>query len=426
MSPELRRTILRNVIWLLVSLTLATGVWVAARLQSDPVEERVYSPVRIQFSTDEGLIITDTPRETARVFVRAQQSQINRLTIEDVVVRANLTGLGPGTHTIPLQVEVARPASADSQPAQLTVTLERVVTRQKPVVIAIAQPPATDLDYDPAEYDVFQAAVSGADADVERVEAVVGEVDLSDVRSATDAMVTLSPVDASGTRVDDVTVNPRQVRVSINVYTRDDTRLVSILPNYRSSTLPEGYFVARINKIDPQTVFVRELIPGALDQIGNVIQTPPIDLTGRTDDFEVTVPIILPSDRVRLLGDTTTVTIGFVIDAQTSSVTLEGIPVEVVGVSSGFQYTLSAQTVSVIFNGPASLLRDLRASDVQAVIDLEALAPGSYALEPRITVLDGRFDMSQVQVTVLPPDISVNLLVPVTPVPVTPTLPPGG
>jgi YbbR domain-containing protein len=67
--------------------------------------------------------------------------------------------------------------------------------------------------------------------------------------------------------------------------------------------------------------------------------------------------------------------------------------------------------VDVILSGPVPLLKALRASDVEAYVDLAGLAPGNYQLQVSYRVL-----LEGVQVeALLPAQIAVTILSGVAP-----------
>src|SRR5689334_5098585 len=140
MPNRVQEMFFNNLLWFLASLVVAILVWFVATIEANPIEERVFT-LPITVVPDDGMIVTQQSNETARVIVRAQSSTLQLLQSNDIEVSVNLSGLDAGEHTLPLIVKIARSASTDTQPAQIRVSLERVVAQQKEVVID-AIPPA--------------------------------------------------------------------------------------------------------------------------------------------------------------------------------------------------------------------------------------------------------------------------------------------
>jgi len=403
MSRELQQTIIDNLSWFLGALILAFFVWFVATRQADPIETRSYANVPIQFDVPQGLIVTGDPNSSATVTVRAQQSELARLSRDDVVVRAPLEGLGPGVHTVPLQASVARTASVeDTRPTQITLTLEQIVSQQKPVSIVITEPPAADISFDqPTDY-LAQVTVRGAESDVSEVVSVRGEIDLSGRRRPFEAEVVLTPLDVDGDSVEDVTLEPRTISVPVNLFRRDDVISVSVQPDILFDTLPDGYSPTSIS-YEPQVIFLSG--PASiLEAIGDTVFTEPISLADHTSDFVETVPLRLPGD-VLVFGGTRSVTVSIGVVPQLGILQLDDIPVEIIGQSEGLTLQYSPETLSVVLNGPRVLLDSLTAADVRAVIDVNGLQPANYELAPQIILQQGQAEMDSI--ITLPARVSV-------------------
>src|SRR5512145_2794560 len=136
-ARSINRTILENVMWFGGSLTLAFLIWVVASFQSDPIlEQRFAERLPIQMTPDSGLLLTSpslAERQTSLV-IRAPRSVLDLLTAEEIEVWADLSGLGPGEHTVELQASLARqPARvANMSPRLMRVMLEEAAQRLVP------------------------------------------------------------------------------------------------------------------------------------------------------------------------------------------------------------------------------------------------------------------------------------------------------
>lgn len=409
MSAEQRQALISNALWFAGSLALAFAIWFVATIQADPIEQEQFRAIEVQLQYDEdNLIITNSPRTSVRVFVRAQQSVLDLLTAEDIVVRADLNGRDAGTHTVPLIVETARQASADTQPAQITVDLARIEAQQKPVRIEVDNPPPLDYTYEQPVPNVVQAEVRGASERVAEVAYVRGLINLEDRRNAFETEVSLSAVDSDGRRVQNVTVEPRTVSVSAVVYPRPDVKQVAVTPDILVSTLSADHTITMFDW-EPKTVYISGTA-AQLNALGDTIRTESISLRGRTQDFDVTVPLELPTSLFPLSGDANVqVTVG--ITAQTTTRQFDNVMVEVIGLPAG--YTLQSITpdrLSVILSGPVSTVNNINPSEIQAVLSLADIQAGNNDITPQIVIRQGQVDVSNI--SVLPSSISVTVLPP--------------
>jgi len=414
------RIIMNNLVWMIASLALAFWVWFVATTQANPIELRRFSNLPVQLNVSEDMLVIDPPLRPVRVTVRGQQSVIDGLTNEDIVVRADLTNLAPGTHTVPLVAEVARNtinALAETQPTQITVMLEIIEAQQKPVNLLVAEPPPTDFTYDLPVSDILQAQVSGAASAVANVVSVQGKIDLSEQRNPIDLDVRLEPVDADGNVVEDVNVEPQNARVTVSVFQRDDVRQVSIRPQILVETLPDGYVLSTIS-YEPQTIFVSGT-PRTLANLDSTFFTSPIALTDRTSDFEVSVAIEFPDEVTPVMNGEDRVTVSVGIEELTTVRQFDEISVDIIGVANDLSATLTPDVISVVLNGPISLLDTITVNDIQVVVDLNGLGVGNHEVTPSVVVNQG--ELLEGEITLLPPTVTVILIPNVPTVNVTPS-----
>jgi len=414
MIDKLRSSgLIGNVIWLVVSVLLATAVWYIAETSSDPITRRTFSAIPVQIVQDDATVLTNTPTRFATVIVQGGQSVVTSRQSDDVIVRADLTGLGAGTHTIALDVSVALPQSdgrqrlvAQTEPSQITVELERRESFQKPIVINVSDPPPIGFTNAPPVTDIFQAVVSGAESVVSEVVEVRGAVNLSDNQNPIEVDARLFAVDAEGNRVDDVTIDPQTVSVSVNITRRDDVKQVSVRPNILVGTQPDGYTLSTFS-YEPQTLF----IGGTSEQLANLndtIFTIPISLQGRTSDFSVDVPVRLPNDNLFVIGGESNIAVDVTILAQVAVRQFDNITVGRIGLTEGYTATIAPQTVSTIINGPSVQVENLLASEIQVVVDLNGLEPGRYDLTPSIVI--SQADLDGDNASLLPAVVNVEII----------------
>jgi YbbR domain-containing protein len=399
-KQPVKRVVINNALWFAASFALAFFVWVIATLQTDPiVEQRFRASIPVQIEIDTGMTVVEQQTSTVTVTVRAQESVQEELTSEDIIVRADLRGLEPGVHTIELESELARRGVLDTQPKQITVTLEELTSQQitiQPFIAADNDVPATFVRETPVLSET-QATVSGIASRVREVSVVRAPVDLTGQLNSLETEVRLFPIDVNGRVVSDVTIEPPVVDVFVEIRRREDIQEVSVSPNIDPETLPEGYTVTF--SYTPQTLF---LVGTAtqLESVPNPLSTELIDLTGRTEDFEATASVILPEGVTALVLGEQTVTIFFEISAQTTTRQFESIQVEFIGLDDQQLIAEPAlDEVVVLVTGPEPLVRDLTPASIRVVIDISGLESGTYDLTPQALI-------SQVQID--PQGISVN------------------
>jgi YbbR domain-containing protein len=407
--PPLRKTIIDNLFWFMIALGLSIFVWVTATTQSDPIETwRMVERVPIRFTTDAGLLITNQNELTAaaQVQLRSPRSVRQIMSVEDVQVWADLTGLGPGEHTIPLSSRVApdrRATVVSTSPSQITVTLELEASQLKTVEAVVSADPAPVVRLDNVRLDALQVLITGPASRVEQVVKAVIPLDLSSARSTFETDIRPIPVDVDGQIVSGVNLSPSVIHVTVEISPRSDVRELRVLPDLIGQ-LPEGYVLAPTFDYEPTSIIVSGPSE-VLAALPDTILTTPIDLSGRRQDFVVEVTVQLPDPRLLILsGRTIRVSVG--VTAPTTTRQFDRIPVEIIGLREGLTAQLLPQEVTVLVTGSQPLLTTLTQDSVRVAVNLGALtAPGTYRVDPLASVdADG-----ELSIAVLPDEIDVQL-----------------
>ena len=406
-------SLLGNIFWFGIALIFAFWIWFVAVTSANPITQRTWNNIPVQILNDEGFVVTNSPTTLARVDVRAQSSVSNLLTRDDLVVQADVRGLGEGRHVVTLDVEVSplreageRNVIADTRPSQITIELELVEAQQKPLQLDVVGNPPTGFDYESPEMEVRQVEVRGVLSQVTQVASVVGTIDLQDQRNPVDFDVRITPVDADGQRVNDVELTPQTVRVSVNVFRRDDIKQVSVRPQIRVDTLPTGYVLSSIS-YDPQTIFVG----GDLERLADSFSTESIDLSDQFGDFEISVPVRLPND-VFVIDGSNLVTVSLGISEVTTTRTVDNIPLEILGLDANQSVQVAPDAVSVVLNGPRSVVDQILPDDIQLILDLNGLSAGNYQVEPTVNIAQEQAFLDPENITLLPSSINVIISTP--------------
>ena len=401
-----------NLLWLAVSLLLASGIWYIAVTSADPIGKKSFRGIPIQIVPSDTAEMTHSRLRLATVTIQGLQSTISDRRADDVVVRADLSRLGPGTHTVPLEVSVTQP-DADSlrrlvtsvQPAQIMVELEPLESHEKKIAINLQAMPPVGFRHDDPSPDVTEVMVSGAASRVGQVVAVRGDLDLSASRNPIEQDIRLFAVDADGNRIDDVELDPPTATVSVNIARRDDIRQLAVRPNVLLDTLPAG-FTLKNQSYDPESIFVSGA-PEQLAIISDTLFTEPISLEGRQEGFVTTVPVQLPGDDLFVMSGDNNVSVSIEIIPIIDSRQIDEIPVAHIGLESGYTVSIVPKAVSAIVTGPVVLVDSLTADRMQVVVDLNGLAPGVYDRQPSIAINQG--ELSEDNVSLLPDVVNVEI-----------------
>ncbi len=378
-----------------VSLLLAVLLWGWVTQQQDPVESRSYTELAIEEPDLSGTIeiVTSLPRVT--VSVSDVASQVEGLDRSNITVSLDVSEIdGPGTFEAPVEVSTEGELREISvSPDTISVQVEEEVGEVFPLIVEhqqVAGDATWVVDITPA---VSQVTVRGTQSTVDRVERVT--LPVSTEGQTSDFIMVFEPtaVGEDGQRVQEVTIEPDQVRTNVEMETRGKT--VSVVPQVQG--LPaEGYVLQQTVAL-PSTVIL-DGPDEALDPI-LFVDTQPVDIAGATESISQEVSLEPLPEGVTLVEPATNeveVRVAIGTSAGTPNV-IQGMPVEVRNLGDGFQVNVDPASVELSVSASADILSSLTPDDIDVFVDITGLGPGVYSLRPEVT---------------LPPEISATVLNP--------------
>ncbi len=373
----------------LLAFALALAVWVMAVTAANPDETRIFpNPIPIEFiGQDPGLIMTSgSVPQHVEITLRAPHSVWQGLLSSEAPVRAlvDLTGLGSGTHTVNVQIQIGtRPIRIISvTPQTFDLTLEPQVTRSLAINLTLTGTLATGYQVGDAVLDPAEVVITGAESLVSRIDHVQATLDLTNARQTIAVSLPLQALDEKGAVISGVTVLPESVQVSLPVIQQGGYRDLAVKVMTVGNPA-SGYSLTSVAAFPP-IVTVYSANSAIIDAMPGYVETTSLNLSGSKADIEEQLGIILPSG-VTLIGEQT-VTVRVGIAPIESSRTISYRPVDVIGLATGLLANLSPQTVDIILSGPLPILDSLAISDVRVQVDLTGLAPGTYQLTPKVSI----------------------------------------
>jgi len=373
---------------LFIAFLLAVAVWVMAINSSDPSVEKVYPnevPIEVAGQSTDTVINTDL-LENVAITLRAPTSIWNTLLVEKAPVRAfiDLAGLGVGPHTVPVQIQIGtKPVEIVSyNPRSITLEIEPLLTQNMDIrVIYQGSLPVGFQSEDPV-LSQTSVTVSGAESTVKSVAEVRAVVKLTDVKANIHQSIQLVAVNSNGQVVSGVSISPEKVDYTQNVAERGGYRNV-VVKVVTAGLVPSGYKLTSLS-VFPPTVTVFATDPLLVDDLPGYVETFPIDLNGKTSDFEQRIALNLPFSVQAIEADQVTVNVG--IAPIESSITLEDVQVEATGLPTNKIVIIEPAKVTVVISGPVIVLQALKASDLRVLLDLTGMGTGKFTVEPKVTL----------------------------------------
>jgi YbbR domain-containing protein len=293
----------------------------------------------------------------------------------------------------------------DFAPRTVPVAIDRIGQKEVPVVVDRGQVPEGFAIGTP-QVSNHTVVASGPESQLALVERAVATVQIFASGIDVQRQVDLQPVDVDGRQVELVELDPATVTVEIDVRAVETSKSVAVIPAL-SGKVADGYEVAAVS-VEPQivTLFGQADALGAIDEVS----TLPVNITGLSATTTLDAQLALPPD-TRLAGGTTPVQVTVEVQAATATRTmLLGVVCQ--GAAAGVACLPGQQQLSVTLSGPAAVLSGINAADVTPAVDVSGLDPGTYQLNPVVTLPDG-IEL----VSMSPGTISVTLRAPATPAP---------
>lgn len=402
---------------------MACAVWVTAVTASDPNQTKVYpTPVAVNiFGQGPGMILTDVSGQQVSVTLLAPQSVWGQLNQGNGIIKAvaDITGLGQGTHTVPVHITISNISPVELvgvDPTTISVTLETLATRTLPLNLTIIGFPAVGFELGLPTQSSSYISVSGPQSLVQQVDKITATINASQAQVEIHQTVDIQAVDIDNNPISGLTLTPKQVTITLPVTQLGGYRNVAVKVVTKGQ-ISNGYRITNIS-VFPPVVTVFSSDPTLVDSLPGYIETNPIDITSAHDDIDTQASLNLP-DGVSVVGNQT-VTVQVGIAAIESSITLKNMPVTVTNLGNDLGGEASPNTVDIILSGPLLVLDQLTADKVHLTVDMTGKAIGEYQVTPDVTI-----DIPSITVeSILPGTVQVRIFA-ATPTPIVNTGTPG-
>ncbi|MBQ6502464.1 MAG: hypothetical protein IJI57_00950 [Flexilinea sp.] len=403
---------LKDIPLIILCIFLAFFIWIFATMTSDPTEEGRFSQT-ITIETvglPENCMITSGLPSSVSVNLRAPNSVWRRISMERVQGKAiiDVTGLEPGTHQIPVSVQIGiSPVQIISvTPSVATVTIEEFETREFPIVVEETGEIPTAFRADAPVLSQETVEISGTVTQLDKISKVSVLLERNNNTETIEDTLPIYAYTEEGRIVKDVTITPDKVKVTEEIRMRGGYRILSVKLSVKGE-ISAGYRVDNLG-VDPGFVTVYSADKELLNSLNSFIETETIMLDEITATTNRKVSLNVP-EGITLVGDTT-VTVNITVSAVEGTQTFSQIPISAVGIDEGLEAYISPSDIDVYLAGPLISLSEVEPADIHAILDLKDLGEGNYQLVPvvevasndPITVNSVQPQTIDVQITVIP------------------------
>lgn len=209
---------------------------------------------------------------------------------------------------------------------------------------------------------------------------VLDAVDL--VPNNTNIRKQVIPTDASGKSVDKLAA--AYVNVSLTWAELPPGKSFKVQPTTKGA-LPGGLAVASM-EVQPAAVTVRAASLGGDLPNRDVVETEPIDLTGKNRTFTTTVRVVPPPGTTVAIE---TVNVKINIAEVPQEKQLKGIPLQIRGQATNAEVSTAITDVQIVVRGSYNTVNALQPRDVTAYVDVEGLGGGKHILPVKVAAPPG-------------------------------------
>ena len=406
---------------ILISLILATLVWVTAINEQNPPREDEYLPnIPLEvIPPAEGLVTTDTLPETVHLRLRAPENSWLDLSPSKFKATLDLSQLPAGFNDVPIQVVASDPEIEiiKTKPEAVSVNLQVEQTIVVTVEIKVMDNPPLGYVSRTPKADPEFVNVTGPTSLISQVDKAVSEIFIRGSKETIEGTRDVIIRDRDDQTINELKVDPSKVKITLPIEQKFGYKDVSIRAVLVGRVAP-GYRVSSVSVNPPTLTVVGN--PDVVSSLGGLIETAQIDLSQATEDIARKVPLNLP-DGVTVVwpqgqnGGASGVEVTVEITAIEDGIILQR-PVTQQGIDPGYWWIASPERADVFLSGPIPQLQTLKASDVEVIVDLFGLEPGVHKVQPTVFLPDDfRVD------AILPEVIEVTIGSNLTPTPVIPT-----
>ena len=307
-------------------------------------------------------------------------------------VKADLSGLGEGTHTITLDYDCAiTSVEYKLDPSVVNVTIYPKVSQTRTATIDVINKNSLDkkLSISNVELDNTEIVIKGAEHVLSEVATVKALVDVKKLVNPEIGVMTLDNVklvayDSDGEVVKGIETEPSKISAKVTIESPKKEVPLKVVPT------GELEFGKAIDSIT--TSVTKVTIYGDQDVLDNIEYVPvEVDITNLNEDKTYDVIVSKPSG-IKEISDTNievTIKIGTEVTREISDVTIETINLDTTKYKAAAIGENSSKT-TVVVKGTQSVVDAIEASMLKAQVDLEGYTEGEYEVTVKVVGEDNK------------------------------------
>ena len=406
----MKKKLTNNLPLKLLSLLFGILVWLIVVNVDNPIMTRSFTVSDVELlneayiDADGKMCMRDEAQEPIRVTIRAQRSQLDRISAFDIRAAADLqqaVSLDTEPVMVPITVSVDKiqvsPENIQVSPQNLSLHIEDKETKEFAVTVTAKEGSKPDRAYEVGNLVSVpeKLKITGPTSLINKIDKVTASVDVDDATSDVTQETAVTVIDKNGeafSAQDMSYLNVSKVYVTAHLWkVRTDVKISAEC----SGTPEDGYQVESVTTTpNVLTVAGSDSALEALAQQKNTIQIPAdaINISGMSRDYETKVKIsdYLP-EGLKLTSDSSEDVFVHVNILPDDSTVCE-VPtknIKVKDLEDGMQAAFDEAQIEVRVKKTEEDLEGLKVKDIEASIDLADKKEGSYEVPVSIKIPEG-------------------------------------
>ncbi|MFJ5965799.1 YbbR-like domain-containing protein [Bacillus sp. NPDC093026] len=336
-------------------------------------------PVKAYYD-DEKYVVTGVP-QTVNVTIKGSTSAVKTARqTKNFEIYADMQHLTTGTHKVELKARgVSQGLTLTINPSVTTVTIQEKTSAEFPVETEFYNQNKIKDGYSPEQPIVNpkKVTVTGSKDVIDKISVIKAFVNLEDVDEQIQKEAKLTVYDSNGNELP-VEVSPSVVDITVPITSPSKKVPFKI---ERTGNLPDGISISSIETSPSEvTVYGSQKVLDALDFIDGV----KLDLSKIKDDTEIDAEIPLPDGVKKVSPETVKIKVKVATAEQKK---IDNVPISVVGLSKNLTSQFvspSSGRITLTAKGSKSAIDHLKASDVDAYINVADLNEGSHEVKVQV------------------------------------------
>ena len=388
-----------------LATVLSTIVWITAVNEENPIIEQIYpQQITIKMNLQStNMKIEQYSASEATVVIRAPSQIWSQLNANQINIVADLNGLSPGTHTIPLEVNINTPDAEilSIDPEEISINLTRIITKTIPIVVNLQGEPAVGYVANSPIISTENIIATGSEESMSNLNVIDINLNINQSKDTINRTFTFNQISNLQPILNNITLQPTSTMITVPIQQLGGYRDVAVRALLDGK--PEvGYRITNITT-SPPTITLFSNDPDLLASLPGFIETEPLDISDALQDIDARLTMALPEEVTAVSEQSINVLVS--IEAvQTSQRIRQNVTIA--GLGADLSAQISPESVDVIMSGPLPILDSLTTENVNVVLDLIQLKPGNYEIEPSVIVSGP--DVIKID-TILPSFISVKI-----------------